>query len=419
MGYKAVATQNLPAEAIHSRPHSSALVAETNAEEGPPVLELAILLARRKWWIARATAVATAAGVALGLLLPVRYTATATIMPPQQVPSTSIMLANDLAGRASGALLTAGGGGLSLRSPNEIYIGLLESRPIADAIIGQFHLMDAYHAHTMAAAEKRLKANAAIVSGRSSLISIAVTDRDKNRAADIANAYVSGLDNLTKDVAVSEAGRRVLFFEDQIKQARDNLVKAELTFQQVQQNKGVVQLDAQSKVIIGNLGELHAKVVAKQIELQTLESYSTEKNPDVQLAERELAAMEEAQERMKQGDRAASSQGFELGALPGAGSAYLIAEHELAFRQTIFDVLMKQYEAAKMDEARNATIVQVVQRATPPELKSQPPRAKIVLVFAFLGFLFSAAWVCAGKRLESNPALTRRIAALRSALLSR
>src|SRR6202034_1243746 len=112
---------------------------------------------------------------------------------------------------------------------------------------------------------------------------------EKKRAAAMANAYTNELRLLTKTLAVTEASQRRLFYEDQLKQAKDALILAELAFQQVQQEKGLVQLDAQAKTMIESLAALRAQVAAKQVEVQALRSYSTERNPDLELAERELA----------------------------------------------------------------------------------------------------------------------------------
>jgi tyrosine-protein kinase Etk/Wzc len=312
------------------------------------LIDVLTQLAYRKWLIAKVTGIAVLAGVGLALVRPVQYTATTKIMPPQQTQSTaSMLMMNQLTGAGGGSLAALAGGGLGLKNPNDIYVGLLTSRPIADAIIQKFSLAIEYHANDMTAARKELASYTKVTSEKNGFISVSVTDKDKKRVAEMANAYTDQLRILTKTLAVTEASQRRLFYEEQLKQAKDGLVAAELAFQQVQQQKGLVQLDAQAKAMIESLAALRAQVAAKQVEVQALRSYSTEHNPDVQLAERELTSLQAEEARLEQSNHSPGIAGLGLGNVPAAGLEYLRAAHELQYRQALFDMLMKQYDAAK------------------------------------------------------------------------
>ena len=201
---------------------------------------------------------------------------------------------NQLTSTGAGPLAALAGGGLgSLENPNDIYIGLLNSRPIADAIIRRFGLKSLYRAKDMTAARKRLAGYTAVASEKNGFIAVSVTDEDKQRAAAMANAYTEELRVLTKTLAVTEASQRRLFYEEQLNLARESLLKAEVSFQQVQQSRGLVQLDVQAKAMIEGLALLRAQVTAKEVEVQALRSYSTEHNPDLELAEHELLSLRE------------------------------------------------------------------------------------------------------------------------------
>jgi uncharacterized protein involved in exopolysaccharide biosynthesis len=215
---------------------------------------------------------------------------------------------------------------------------------------------------------------------------LSVTDKDKKRVAEMANAYMDQLRVLIQTFAVTEASQRRLFYEEQLKQAKEALVAAELAFQQVQQQKGLVQLDAQAKAMIEGIAALRAQVSAKQVEVQARRSYSTEQNPDVQLAERELTSLQAEETRLEQSNHSPGIAGLGLGNVPAAGLEYLRAAHELAYRQALFDMLMKQYDAAKLDESKDAAIIQVVEPAIEPDHKSSPKRAIILVLSIFVGF---------------------------------
>jgi uncharacterized protein involved in exopolysaccharide biosynthesis len=349
-------------------------------------IDILTQLAYRKWLIAKVTGIAMLIGVFLCFVSPVRYTATTRIMPPQQTQSAASMMIGQLTGAGGGSLAALAGGGLGLKSPNDIYIGLLTSRPIADAIIQKFNLAKAYRAKDMTAARKTLAGYTGVTSEKSGFITVSVTDKDKKRVAEMANAYTDQLRILTKTLAVTEASQRRVFYEEQLKQSKDALVAAELAFQQVQQQKGLVQLDAQAKAMIEGIAALRAQVAAKQVEVQALRSYSTEQNPDVQLAERELTSLQAEESRLEQSNHSPGIAGLGLGNVPAAGLEYLRAAHELAYRQALFDMLMKQYDAAKLDESKDAAIIQVVEPAIEPDWKSAPKRLTILLTSAFLGF---------------------------------
>ena len=350
------------------------------------LIEVLTQLAYRKWLIAKVAGIAVLAGVVFSLVQPALFTATTKIMPPQQTQSAASMMIGQLTSAGGGSLAALAGGGLGLKSPNDIYVALLTSRPIADAIIQKFNLAKVYHARDMTDARKLLAGYTEVTSEKYGFIAVSVTDKDKKRVAEMANAYTDQLRILTKTLAVTEASQRRLFYEEQLKQAKDALVAAELAFQQVQQQKGIVQLDAQARAMIESLTALRAQVAAKQVEVQALRSYSTEQNPNVQLAEKELTSLQAEEARLEQSNHSPGIAGLGLGNVPAAGLEYLRAAHELQYQQALFDMLMKQYDAAKLDESKDAAIIQVVEPAIEPDHRSSPRRTLIVLLFTIVGF---------------------------------
>jgi capsule polysaccharide export protein KpsE/RkpR len=207
-----------------------------------------------------------------------------------------------------------------------------------------------------------------------------------------------------------------LFYEEQLKQSKEALVAAELAFQQVQQQKGLVQLDAQAKAMIESLSVLRAQVAAKQVEVQALRSYSTEQNPDVQLAEKGLASLQAEESRLEQSNHSPGIAGLGLGNVPAAGLEYLRAAHELQYQQALFDMLMKQYDAAKLDESKDAAIIQVVEPAIEPDHKSTPHRVMVILLFLVFSFVGACAFILLTDFIQNNADLSRPLTELRAAL---
>jgi tyrosine-protein kinase Etk/Wzc len=386
------------------------------------LIEVLTQLAYRKRLIAKVTGVAVLIGLILCFVLPAKYTATIKIMTPQQSTSAANLM-SQFSASGTGSLAVLAGGGLgALKDPNTLYIGLLNSRPIADAIIHKFNLNQQYHAKDMTGARKKLAEYTVIVSEKTGLIAVSVTDEDKKRAAAMANEYPDQLRILTKTLALTEASQRRLFYEEQMNQAKEAVISAELAFQQVQQKKGLVQPEDQAKAVIESIAALHAKIAAKQVEVEALRSYSTERSPELQFAESELSSLQAEASKLEQQRHSSSFGDIGLADVPGAGLEYLRAEHDAKYTQALFDLLMKQYDAARLDEAKEAAIIQVVEPAIEPDRKSSPKRALIMFLFASGGFLagcFLALTWWWKEIAQSDPDNARQVRDLRIALFGK
>ena len=237
-------------------------------EDGIELLDLLLVIAREKRMILRATAAAAILSSAIALLLPAVYSAKAVILPPQEdhsglSPSALGVLAELSSPGSNGGL----GSALGLQSPAEIYIGMLKSRSVADALIERFDLQALYGAASMEETRDELDKQASINNGTNGLITVVVDDGDAQRAADIANAYVEELEKLTKRIAITEAAQRRLFIEQQIRLTQDKLAQAENALKQTQERTGVIDLDNQGKAIIEAVADLRAQAAAKEVQI--------------------------------------------------------------------------------------------------------------------------------------------------------
>jgi uncharacterized protein involved in exopolysaccharide biosynthesis len=354
-------------------------------------------------------------GILLCLVLPTRYASTAQLMPPQKIDSLSDMLTAQL-GISS---LTAAGSSF-LKDPNGIYVGILQSRPIEDAIIKKFDLMHLYRSRNMRDCRKELEDRTDIESEKSTLVSISVKDRDPQRAADLVNAYIAEFRALTTSVTLQETARRRLFYEEQLNKQKDALALAEANLNQVQKNKGMIH-PLQAEVIMGGLAMLRAQIAAQEVQVQGLRSFSTEHNADLQLAEKELAAMQG--EAAKMAEHGSSSDFSDIGLkdVPDVGLSFLRAAREVEYQQAVYTLLLKQYEAARLDESNEAYVIQVIEPAIPMDHISSPKYALILAISTILGFLFGVLWVIFAKRYEdalSDPVAAEKFATLRIQLRS-
>lgn len=355
-------------------------------DSGPEIMLLSVLivLGKRKRLIMKVVACGALLGLAVVLLLPRKFAATARIMPPQQNQSITTLMLGQL-----GPLAAMTRGDVGLQNPSDRYVAILHSRTIADALISRFSLMQVYGKSRNEDARERLDEVSEISTGRESVISIVVDDRDPQRAADIANAYVEQLQKVTQTLSVTEAGRRRLFYEQEVHKANGELASAEQALKHVQETTGMIQLDRQSKAMIEGLATLRAQVMAQEAQVQSMRAFATEENPDLVRAERELTAMKSEYAGLERGRGRSSIFDVPLEKVPSAGLEYMRRLRELKFRESLLEILSKQYEIARMDEGKDAATIQVLDPAVRPGVEERTWSFRLVIgqvivVFAFL-----------------------------------
>jgi tyrosine-protein kinase Etk/Wzc len=357
-------------------------------------LDVLVLLVERKRFILRFMLAVFVLAIVVSLLLPVRYEAKIVLLPPQQNSSVGSSLTGQLGG-ALGALGALASGSLGLKNPADMYVSLLMSRTVEDGMIKRFGLMQEYHAKRISGARKQFESRTKVLAGsKDGLIRITLEDGDPKRAAELANGYVDEFRKLSETLAITEAARRRLFFEQQLHQAKDNLTAAEDAMTKTQQSTGVLEIDSQARALVESAAVLRGQVVAKQVEIEGMRSFATDDNPNVVLAKQELAALQSQLQRVAGSQNDTGSDiNLSKGRVTQSGMEYLRRYRELKYQETVFELLAKEFEIAKLDEAREGSIVQVVDDAVPADIKSSPHRTLIVLGATILAFLVAAFWV--------------------------
>ena len=357
-------------------------------------LDVLVVLVERKRFILRFVLAGFVLAIVVSLLLPVRYEGRIVLLPPQQNSSVGSSLTGQLGG-ALGALGALASGSLGLKNPADMYVSLLMSRTVEDGMIKRFGLMQEYHAKRMSVARKIFESRTKVVAGsKDGLIRITLEDGDPKRAAELANGYVEEFRKLSETLAITEAARRRLFFEQQMQQAKDHLTAAEDAMTKTQQSTGVLEIDSQARALVESAAVLRAQVVAKQVEIEGMRSFATDDNPNVVLAKQELTALESQLQRVAGSQNDAGSDiNLSKGRVTQSGMEYLRRYRDLKYQETVFELLAKELEIAKLDEAREGSIVQVVDDAVPADRKSSPHRTLIVLGATILAFFVAVFWV--------------------------
>jgi tyrosine-protein kinase Etk/Wzc len=359
------------------------------------LVDLLIVLGRRKKFLAVSTLAVFAVALIVTLLIPKRYTATITVLPPQQGSSLSSALLSQVGNL--GALGSLASGSLGLKNPADMTVALLKSRSVEDAMIQRFDLMKLYKEKRLSDARKSLENHTSIDSNiKDGLIRIEIEDRDPKRASDMANAYVDEYQKFSQHLAIGEAGQRRLFFEHQLVGAKNDLAGAEEALKASQQKSGMIQLDSQARALIESVAALRAEITAKEVEISSLSLSETSNNPDIRMAREQLAAL---QSQLRRIGGTQSGEDSDLivprGKIPQAGMDYVRKLRDVKYNEMIFEILAKQFEVAKIDEAHEGAIIQVVDPAVPPDKKSFPKLSLIVpgvtfvwILLAIFGILF-------------------------------
>jgi uncharacterized protein involved in exopolysaccharide biosynthesis len=310
-----------------------------------------------------------AIALAIAFSIPPTYTARTSLMPPQQPQS---MAASALA--SLGALAGIGGGAAGVITAADQYVSLMQSVSVNDRLVERFKLVEVYGTKHRFEARQQLAGRTRIAVGKKDgLITVEVDDLQPERAAAIANAYVEELRSLTSVLAVSEAQQRRRFFEKELKEAQAQLAKAQQDLQS--SDFSIKALRAEPRAAVEAYAQLKAEVTAAEVRVGVLRGTRAENSPEVQRQLAELKALREQLMRFEQATERAT------------GSDYTSRYREYRYRETLFDLLARQYEAARIDESREGALIQVVDPAVKPEYKSRPKRLLIAVMSTATAFV--------------------------------
>jgi tyrosine-protein kinase Etk/Wzc len=320
----------------------------------------------------------TALGISF--LIPPTYTAKTQFLPPQQQQSAAASMLASLG--SLGGLAGAVGG---IKNPADQYLAYMKSVTLQDLLIDRFKLLERYEAKSKTEARLELKENVRSASGKDGLISVEVDDEDPKFAAELANAHVEELGKLLGKLAITEAQQRRLFFEKQLNQAKEKLIQSEIALKATGVSGSVLKSNPASAVAA--VAGLQAAVNAQEVKLGAMRGYLAETAPDFKQAMTELANLR-AQLSKQEKDTPSSS-----GTATTEGD-YIAKYREFKYHETLFELFSKQFELAKVDEAREGAFIQILDAAQPPERKSKPKKALIAIIatlaggFALLIFVF-------------------------------
>ncbi|HEY8975025.1 MAG TPA: Wzz/FepE/Etk N-terminal domain-containing protein [Burkholderiaceae bacterium] len=339
-------------------------------------IDFGALLARaRRHWreLAGTTVAACAIGYGISFVVTPLYTSHTTLIPPQQQQQGGAAAALS----SLGVLSSLAGG--AMKSPVEQYISLMESDAVTDRLIDRFGLMKVYDYKYRDSTRKKLLKRSEITAGKKDgLITVKVEDSDPKRAAAMANQYVEELRHMTSTLAVTEAQQRRMFFQNQMQEARNKLAEAQSALQQSGFGQGA--LNAAPQTAAAGYARLRTELASAQVRLATLQGSLAPGAPEVQQQSTMVAALQDQLRQLEANPDAKAN-----------GPDYVTKYREFKYEETVFELMAKQYELARVDEAKEGAIIQVVDPAQPPERRSFPRRLYFAAGGAAAGLLLGAA----------------------------
>ena len=366
--------------------HKAEITSVPEIAEEINLLEYIYIIVKYKKMILLTCVVTFVIACGLTLLMPNIYTSTARILPPQENSSSLSSMLGNMGDLASLTGISVGGGS------GDLYAGMLGSQTISDVVIDKFHLMEVYDQETRVETQEKLNHLVNISIGEDDgIISVKVEDEDPVRAANIVNTYVSELIKLNVKLNLSNASKERLFLENRLASVTGDLVDAEEGLKTFQKKNRAISIDDQASVVIEAAATLRGELASKEIELGVLLSVQTEHNPQV-MALREGIAQLKNQilrlERSPEGEKVSEDIFLTTAAMPELGTQYVRLLRDFKVKEAIYELLIKQYEMAKITAAKNTSNIQVLDHGGVADKKSKPSRALIVLIATFVaGFM--------------------------------
>jgi uncharacterized protein involved in exopolysaccharide biosynthesis len=352
--------------------------------------QLARMLFKNRKMILVATLGTMAVAVAVSLVLPQWFRAKATILPPESVVSTpDIVGIMRFAGVKPTQLPT-------VATESDVYSAILRSNTVAEAVIDSLDLIKAYKAKKPADALERVLENTKVTVAPEGIVEITYEDRDRARAAAVANAFVHELDRFNRETNVTSAGRVRMMVEKRLAETRSELNKAEDDLRAFKETTGAIFISDQATASIKAAADMYARIAALEVELARLKQYATDRSPEVIDLRLQIGTIQGKLGEMGylRGGSAGAVGSYifpRFDAAPGLEQKLAGLTLEVEIKRSVYTALSSQYEQARIQEAKDTPTVQVLDRAQPPPTRSKPKRKALVGVSTVAAFLLSSA----------------------------
>jgi uncharacterized protein involved in exopolysaccharide biosynthesis len=332
----------------------------------------------------------------LSFLLPSWYRAETTLLPPQEEPAFGLGMASSILGAASGF-----GSSFSLpfmATPSDVYAAVLKSRVVGEAVVSEEKLMQVFDTKSLEEAQKTLFSHVSVRVTEEGLISLTYEDKDRNRAASVANRFVEEMDRINREKSTSQAKNARIFIEERLAQTERDLTQAEEELRRFQEENKTILLDDQMKAVVEKAAELKAQMVSAQVKMNVLSRTLSPSHPQVRSLQSEITEIKNQLEILELGNENDDSEGKTILDVPFAQVPSLSLRlarlmREVKIQESVFELLTQQFEQYRIQETKDTPTVQVLDRAVPPEKRVRPRRAVLVIVSGILSLFTSTVFI--------------------------
>lgn len=379
------------------------LEVQLSVQSPPRALVLLDLVARERRKILQFVMVGLILSSAVAFLIPARYEATARLMPPDQSAGMTATMLGALAGKAGDGLGAMATDLLGMRTSGATLVGILGSRTVQDDLINKFDLRQVYSKNKYESARKVLQERTAVGEDRKSgIITIQVQDRNPERAAGLAGGYVSELNSRVSQLTTSSAHRERVFLENRLLTVKQQLDEATLQLSRFASKTKTLDPQVEGKAMLEAASTLQGQLIAAQAELSGLEQIYGPDNSRVRAAAAKVGELKSklltlSGNKSTQGGDNADAQNAQLypslTQLPMLGNTYYDLSRQAKIDEAVYEALTKQYELAKVEEAKEIPTIKVLDEPVVPEKKVWPPRTLIITLGTLLAFCLGVAWL--------------------------
>jgi uncharacterized protein involved in exopolysaccharide biosynthesis len=376
-------------QAETAEPYTNASPVAEDEESRIDLFELFRTLYRGRRTILATSVAIFAVATIIAFLLPFQYTSTFSFIPPSSSSGSS------MAATLAGQLSAFGGDAFGLgKSSVDQYAGILKSRSIASKLVKRFDLVRVYEVKKESQAEKILKSYTTVTTDqKSSIITVSVQAKSPAFARDLANAYMDALRETNGRLALSQSSQRRLFFEQQLAKEKDNLADAEVNLKETEEQSGLIAPVGQTQSQILTIADIRAQIAGRQVQLAALRQSATDQNPEIIRLKTEIADLQGQLSRLYKGGGNESNAAIPNSKVPALQLEYVRKTREVKYHEALFEMLAKQYESARLDESRDAPVLQVLDPPSYPDMKSSPKRMFIMLGGLIFGLIAGCVWV--------------------------
>jgi capsule polysaccharide export protein KpsE/RkpR len=357
------------------------------------ITRLRLLWSKRKL-LGRVAAIGLVCGAVIALLLRSEYQSSVQLMPPDGQSGSGMAMLAALTAKTGGAISGLAGDLLGVKGSGDLFVGMLRTRTVEDRLIQKFDLRKAYRVKLEEDARKDLEKNTGINADRKSgIISITVTDRNPQRAAALAQAYVDELDALVAQVSVSSARRERMFLEERLKTVKIDLDQASQDLSQFSSKNGTIDLKEQGRAMVEGAAKLQGELIAAESELKGLMQIYAPNNVRVRSVQARVSELRSDLDKIggspdvaNAADDAKSAGYPSIRQLPILAVTYADLYRRTKVQEAVYETLTQEYELAKVQEAKETPSVRILDEPVVPERKSFPPRTLITLACGLLAF---------------------------------